>query len=86
MRQRAVPIRRPELRYLDSSQDHEKAAEALSEGGSYRWTIWTTCPEVSPSAILPPRTPSSLPCAPRCHFKPARREMSQVWSLQRSGQ
>ena len=38
MRQRAVPIR-PELRNLDSSQDCEKAAEVLREGGSYRWTV-----------------------------------------------
>lgn len=69
MRQRAVPIRRPELRYLDSSQDHEKAAEVLSEGGSYRWTIWTTCPEMLPSAILPPRTPLIPPLCSQVSFQ-----------------
>lgn len=69
MRQRAVPIRKQELRNLDSSQDHKKAAEVLSEGGSYRWTVWTTCPEVSPSAILPPRNPLIPPLCSQVSFQ-----------------
>ena len=61
MRQRAVPIRRPELRNLDSSQDRETAAEVLSEGGSYRWTV---CLDHLPRGATLGNTASSHPLHP----------------------
>ena len=61
MRQRAVPIRRPELRNLDSSQDRENAAEVLSEGEFYRWTV---CLDHLPRGATLCNTASSHPLHP----------------------